>query len=290
MDLQSPRAVSAVRRNPPRKAKQTPYNQSITNVSTSCNSGAVAGVTPFDEHLLHSDRVQAVLLPSPKFPRVSDEESNNLKVFLRIRPLDGIRRAAPNRIRCETGGLGRGKVAKDRERENSSCLFVNSSTSVTLNAPPSVLDSKRAKSEVYDGFSCIFPKESLQEDIYDKVMHPLVMAFMEGQSSLLVAMGPTGSGKTYTMFGSHQQLGIVSLALRRIFCNVTENKNIQFSRSYYMSMFEIHSERGKSEKILDLSSASIDLSHQHATINNLTEMLFLFYRRGFQILLTQRNL
>lgn len=48
-------------------------------------------------------------------------------------------------------------------------------------------------------------------------MNPLVKDFMGGKSALLVAMGPTGSGKTHTMFGSNREPGLVPLALKKIF-------------------------------------------------------------------------
>lgn len=52
-------------------------------------------------------------------------------------------------------------------------------------------------------------------------MEPLVSDFMKGKSRLLAALGPTGSGKTHTVFGSPREPGLVPLALRQIFNNVS---------------------------------------------------------------------
>ncbi|KAL0904154.1 hypothetical protein M5K25_026228 [Dendrobium thyrsiflorum] len=268
MDLQSPRPVSTVRRNPPRKAKQA---ASVDARSSSKPSNAVTGITrfPLDE-ILEPEPLQTYPLPNQKPHKSNVGVSNNLKVFLRIRPLECPVSQCSNVAGGEARAPGRGRVAKEGDRKNMPCLVVNSSSSVTLNAPLSSLESKRAKNEVYNGFSHVFPPESIQEDIYDKVMQPLVMDFMEGHSSLLVAMGPTGSGKTYTMFGSPQQPGIVPLALRQIFRQKADNVNIQASRTYYLSIFEIHSERGKVEKIFDLLPES--MPHQQASISSLKEV------------------
>lgn len=268
MDLQSPRPVTTVRRNPPRKARQT----SSTHVrSSSKPSNAVTGITPFPlDDVLVPEAPQIHPLTNQKPHKSNVGMSKNLKVFLRIRPLERRGLQGSNVAGGVARAPGRGRVAKEEERDNISCLFVNSSSSVTLNAPPSALESKRAKNEVYDGFSHVFPPESVQEDIYDKVMQPLVMDFMEGHSSLLVAMGPTGSGKSYTMFGSQQQLGIVPLALRQIFSQTADNDNIAASRTYYLSMFEILSERGKGEKIFDLFPES--MPHQQASIGSFKEV------------------
>lgn len=59
-------------------------------------------------------------------------------------------------------------------------------------------------------------------------MNPLVEDFLNGKSGLLVAMGPTGSGKTHTVFGCAREPGMVPLALRRIFSK-SESDGIQSS-------------------------------------------------------------
>ncbi|XP_020581672.1 centromere-associated protein E isoform X3 [Phalaenopsis equestris] len=268
MDLQSPCPVTTVRRNPPRKAKQTSSTHAL---SSSKPSNANIGITPFpfDDILEpHPPKIRPLSNQRPKNSNVGT--SSNLKVFLRIRPLECRASQASKVTGGEARAIGRVRAAKDEKRKNMSCLFVNSSSSVTLTAPASALESKRAKSEVYDGFSHVFPPESVQVDIYDRVMQPLVMDFMEGHSSLLVAMGPTGSGKTYTMFGSPQQLGIVPLAFRQIFSQAAVDENIRSSRTYYLSMFEIHSERGKAEKIFDLLPESVP--HQQGGISSFKEV------------------
>lgn len=58
---------------------------------------------------------------------------------------------------------GKGKSPNNLKGRNKNvCLVMNDSSSVTLSAPISALESKRAKSEVYDGFSHVFPSDSIQ--------------------------------------------------------------------------------------------------------------------------------
>jgi hypothetical protein len=47
---------------------------------------------------------------------------------------------------------------------------------------------------------------SMQHDNFTQVMNPLVDEFLGGKSGVLVAMGPTGSGKTQTIFGTARHL------------------------------------------------------------------------------------
>lgn len=195
----------------------------------------------------------------------------SLQVFLRIRPakLKEVRRSAVGilngtRQKRKTQILHRGE-------EQHICLQANDAHSVTLTPPPSLLESKRAKTEIYNGFSHVFLPQSSQEDVYEKVMHPLLKDFVEGKSCLLVAMGPTSSGKTHTMFGNIKEPGLIPRTLKNL---LSPDKEIEFkiSRSYFISMFEIYSERGRGEKIIDLFQDGVELSLQQSNIKGLQEI------------------
>ncbi|KAF2942521.1 hypothetical protein DAI22_02g001600 [Oryza sativa Japonica Group] len=179
-------------------------------------------------------------LPNSKPSQISrllEEAAERLKVFLRIRPLP-----LPER---------KGK-AKSPTNPKQVCLVANSPNSVALTVPHSkLLDPKRGRTEVFDGFSSVFSPDS-------------------SQSGLLVAMGPTGSGKTHTVFGSPRNPGLVPLTLRRIF-SPTTHEPFSKLRSFCFSMFEILSE-GKGERILDLLSDATDLVLQQSTIKGLKEV------------------
>lgn len=71
--------------------------------------------------------------------------------------------------------------------------------------------------------------------MYDHVGSSLVAKFMEGYNTTIFAYGSTGSGKTYTMFGSALD-GVVPRAISDIFAR----KNDSFELS--CSMLEIYRE------------------------------------------------
>jgi hypothetical protein len=76
----------------------------------------------------------------------------------------------------------------------------------------------------------------MQHDVFSQVMNPLVDdLLLGGKSGLLVAMGPTGSGKTHTVFGSPRNPGLVPLTLRRIFSPTTHEP---FSKLRYYTLFK----------------------------------------------------
>lgn len=105
------------------------------------------------------------------------------------------------------------------------------------------------------------------------MVSPLVEDFLEGKSGMLAAMGPSGSGKTHTVFGCPRQPGMLTLALERIFKS-TEGivSDSPIRKSLYLSIFEIRKERGKGEKLYDLSPEGAELTLQHSTIKGLKEV------------------
>ncbi|KAL3505414.1 hypothetical protein ACH5RR_035255 [Cinchona calisaya] len=281
--ISCPKTVT-VRRNPYRKARETPSSTVPFPLPLSSPS------VPPDIPKFPIQDILSVDLPenrranepdppssslSPKIP-----ELENLKVFLRIRPLtlpksaqkpsknggDEVKNAWPKHPK--TKNLLKKRVKKVSEV----CVTVNDSHSVTVSTPNSLQESKRVKSEVYQGFSHVFSDESSQAEVYEKLVHPLVEDFLRGKSGMLAALGPTGSGKTHTVFGCIREPGMVPLALRHIFAQEESNGN-QVSRTFYLSMFEISSEKGKSERIFDLLQEAGELYLQQSAIKGLQEVI-----------------
>ncbi|XP_043710052.1 kinesin-like protein KIN-6 [Telopea speciosissima] len=277
-----PRTCITVRRNPLRKARATPSTTAgaVPHLSSSVHRNR-REIAPFRLPEILDDNVPQIAsvaeAVAPPNPLEEDDISENLKVFLRIRPIEIsklISKAGNNASRHKIKELSLKKetVAKNdkskTKKKKEICLVVKDSRSVTLSPPASLQESKRTQTVVYDGFSYVFAPGSLQEEVYGKVMEPLVSDFLRGKSGLLAALGPSGSGKTHTIFGCPREPGIVSLTLRRLF---EKNSSEELSRSYTISVFEIYSERGKGEKIFDLTSDRADLCLQQSAIKGLRE-------------------
>ncbi|XP_044390168.1 kinesin-like protein KIN-6 isoform X2 [Triticum aestivum] len=199
----------------------------------------------------------------------SSAAEERLKVYLRIRPLP-----APERERGCRPAAGRARAKEQppppprkQQQPPGVCLVATGPGSVALTVPQAKLvDHRRGRTatEVFDGFSAVLPPDSSQNDIFTQVMNPLVDEFLGGKNGLLVAMGPTGSGKTHTVFGTARNPGLVPLTLQKIFTTADESEGgNQSPRLFYLSMFEILCE-GKGERILDLLS--------DATIKGLKEV------------------
>lgn len=75
-------------------------------------------------------------------------------------------------------------------------------------------------SEKHFEFSKIFHTDASQLDIYNQLVHPFVQ---NDESLTVLTYGTSGSGKTYTMYGTETDAGIVQRALTQLF---TINKKI----------------------------------------------------------------
>ncbi|MCE5166051.1 hypothetical protein HAX54_014335, partial [Datura stramonium] len=206
--------------------------------------------------------------------------SENLKVFMRIRTLVSQRETLKKektvaemkktKNAWPKNAKSTNALLKKLKKSNGVCVTVIDEHSVTVSPPQSLQDGKRIKSEVYQGFSQVFSSEASQREVYEKMVNPLVEDFLKGKSGMLAALGPSGSGKTYTIFGCGRDPGMVPLALGRIFSQEEGNK-MQSQRIFYLSMFEICSEKGKSEKIFDLIQDGADLLIQQSSIKGMRE-------------------
>ncbi|XP_027354591.1 kinesin-like protein KIN-6 [Abrus precatorius] len=257
--------TATVRRNPHRRARATP--------KTTPQSFDLREIPPFPH-----DDVLSAQTPESKSTSLPKLDNQNLKVFLRIRPLPSSPIQAP-RVRTKSA-WPQNPIKKNtaagtkisKKKSSGTCILVNDSQSVTLSTALSLQESKRIKSETYGGFSHVFSSDSSQFQVYERMVKPMVEEFLKGRSGMFAALGPSGSGKTHTVFGCARDPGMVPLILRHIF-KETEPDAKQESRSFYMSIFEIYSERSKAEKVFDLLPDGGELSMQQSTVKGLKEVL-----------------
>ncbi|XVF00424.1 hypothetical protein REPUB_Repub04eG0000400 [Reevesia pubescens] len=131
--------------------------------------------------------------------------------------------------------------------------------SVTLSPPLPLQETKRIKSEVYEGFSHVFSAESTHTEVYERMVNPMVEDFLRGKSGMLAALGPTGSGKTQTVFGSPREPDMVPLALQRIFKPDQECSSQSSSRSQCMINIRRGTDRSVAETDEPLNSAVLSI-------------------------------
>ncbi|XP_011047061.1 PREDICTED: kinesin heavy chain isoform X1 [Populus euphratica] len=270
-----------VRRNPHRRARPTPSASTNPNPNVQ-NPNMKREISSFPIQDILAMEIPQRNPPEPPAPATSE----NLKVYLRIRPVVTLKpntKDQKNFRQRQKNAWPQNPPSKNNSANvkkntttttissNEVCIDVIDSHSVTLSPPASLQDSKRIKSEVYEGFSHVFASDSTQNEVFEKMVKPLVDGFLNGKSGLLAALGPSGSGKTHTVFGTPREPGMVHLALEQIF-KEAQQCGSKLTREFKVSVFEIYSDRGKGEKISDLSPDGGDLSMQQATIKGLQEV------------------
>lgn len=74
----------------------------------------------------------------------------------------------------------------------------------------------------------IFTEEKTNTNVYNSVVEPLVISFLNGFNSTIFAYGQTSSGKTHTMMGSEDVPGIIQMAINDVFNHVSHNNQRRY--------------------------------------------------------------
>lgn len=151
-----------VRRNPPRKARATPFTTAAKPPSVSLASGNTHHVPSFP-----IDEILSIQIPQSEPLKSSVSES--LKIFLRIKPLKSFTKVTTTKSRPRNvwpqNPSKRNRNpdnAKKNTKSEEACITVNDAYSVTLTPPQALQELKRSKTEVYEGFSHVFPADCSQ--------------------------------------------------------------------------------------------------------------------------------
>lgn len=87
-------------------------------------------------------------------------------------------------------------------------------------------------------FNSVFGSETRNDQIYEFIVQPLIDSAMDGFNTTILAYGQETSGKTHTMMGNKDELGIVQLAVDRIFDLIEKNtERAYLLRCSYYTIF-----------------------------------------------------
>lgn len=78
-----------------------------------------------------------------------------------------------------------------------------------------------------------------QEQVWEQVGEPLVETVLRGYSATLMAIGPVGGGRSYTIHGTGDAPGLAPRCLRAICAAVAEDTSLHIE----LSMLEVHMDR-----------------------------------------------
>ncbi|KAM0833611.1 hypothetical protein ACQ4PT_064144 [Festuca glaucescens] len=78
---------------------------------------------------------------------------------------------------------------------------------------------------------------TLQDDVFHEVK-PIIRSALDGHNVCILAFGQTGTGNTYTMEGTNDNLGVVPRAIQELFSHASQDSSSTYSFS--ISMLEVY--------------------------------------------------
>ncbi|XP_074084872.1 centromere-associated protein E isoform X2 [Macrotis lagotis] len=88
------------------------------------------------------------------------------------------------------------------------------------------------------GFDRVFHSSETTEKVYEEIAVPIICSAIQGYNGTIFAYGQTASGKTYTMMGSADGLGVIPKAVNDIFKKIKEIPEREFLlRVSYMEIY-----------------------------------------------------
>uniref|UniRef100_G3TJU7 Centromere-associated protein E n=1 Tax=Loxodonta africana TaxID=9785 RepID=G3TJU7_LOXAF len=87
-------------------------------------------------------------------------------------------------------------------------------------------------------FDRVFHSNETTKNVYEEIAVPIIESAIQGYNGTIFAYGQTASGKTYTMMGSQDYLGVIPRAIHDIFKKIKEFPDREFLlRVSYMEIY-----------------------------------------------------
>ncbi|KAM8825971.1 kinesin-like protein KIFC3 [Synchiropus picturatus] len=173
-------------------------------------SAAISEMSEANKDLLEKYRKEVAL--RRKYHEQLVELRGNIRVLCRVKPV----------------------LKEDQHQEGQSVVVTadpNKESSLTV--------LSKGKSRVFE-LDKVFHPQATQEEVFQEI-EPLVISCIDGYHVCIFAYGQTGSGKTYTMEGNAEHPGINRRALKHLFSEVEERKDM-WSYTISVSSVEIYNE------------------------------------------------
>ncbi|MCJ8728763.1 hypothetical protein PDJAM_G00008120 [Pangasius djambal] len=124
-----------------------------------------------------------------------------------------------------------------KEDQHDECQAVVVTTDPHNDSALTVLSKGKAKTFELDK---VFHPQATQEEVFQEI-EPLITSCIDGYHVCIFAYGQTGSGKTYTMEGPVENPGINQRALKHLFNEIEERKDM-WTYTVTVSSVEIYNE------------------------------------------------
>ncbi|XP_058830445.1 kinesin-related protein 4-like [Topomyia yanbarensis] len=122
-------------------------------------------------------------------------------------------------------------------------------------------------------FDHIFDETIRTKELFECVCRPILLSALNGINGTIFAYGQTSSGKTYTMMGDEQELGVVPLTAREIFKEIENSRDRQFLirvgyiEIYNEKIFDLLDKSNANLKIFENACGDVTLNYKEVITN-----------------------
>lgn len=103
----------------------------------------------------------------------------------------------------------------------------------------------------------ILPENSVQADVYQAAVQPVVEDVLNGYNGTIMAYGQTGAGKTYTLSSIQPDaIGMIPRAAAEVFAHIA--KDVINEYTVFMSYIQIYMEMIQVELLSNLTCCACD--------------------------------
>ena len=161
--------------------------------------------------------VSSSLMMTSKKDKNSKTQNSNMKVVVRVRPLNGVESSTVQ-----------GSVI--RVMDQNVLVFDPNEDCETINFPGSYKKKRnnilqRRRRDLRFIFDRVFDERSKTTEVFENTTKNIVDGVLDGYNCTVFAYGATGAGKTHTMLGSPSNPGVCFLTMMDLYSRIEELKN-----------------------------------------------------------------
>ncbi|XP_016942125.3 uncharacterized protein cana isoform X2 [Drosophila suzukii] len=128
-------------------------------------------------------------------------------------------------------------------------------------------------------FDYVFDEGASNQEVFDRMAKHIVHACMQGFNGTIFAYGQTSSGKTYTMMGDGQNPGVMALAAKEIFQQISIDTErdfllrVGFIEIYNEKIYDLLNKKNQDLKIHEAGNGVVNVNCEEYIITNEDDIL-----------------
>ncbi|KQS70557.1 uncharacterized protein Dere_GG10315, isoform C [Drosophila erecta] len=128
-------------------------------------------------------------------------------------------------------------------------------------------------------FDYVFDEGASNQEVFDRMARHIVHACMQGFNGTIFAYGQTSSGKTYTMMGDDQNPGVMVLAAKEIFQQISSDKErdfllrVGYIEIYNEKIYDLLNKKNQDLKIHESGNGIVNVNCEECIITSEGDLL-----------------